>query len=414
MLIYAILSTILFIFVIAPIYLLVACFRHDLFIRLTGFLKIFSIKKIEGKTIMFHGVSVGEIIALEDLVKRASKELTEYKIIVTAGTNTGKELAESKFKDIAYQVLYFPPDFPPFITLFLNKIHPEKVIIAETEIWPNFSYMVSKRNIPLFIINGRISDHSFKYYKHLAFFFKMIFDNTYTKILTQSEMDRQKFIKMGASPDTCEVMGNLKFDIEGKIPDDMEFDKADCKVILAGSTHKGEDEIVLNTFGNVHNKHKNTKLLLAPRHLTRLDEVTTLVEKTGYKYGYYSKGDSFRDKDIIILDVIGKLAKLYYFCDIAFIGGSFNKTGGHNPLEAAIYNKPVLSGPEISNFRGIYAILTEKKAGKIVNSQKDFENETLKLLEDKDYYDNVCKNCSKAFEQNKGAIDFVINKIKNS
>ena len=414
MLIYAILSTIIFIIFIAPLYIIAACFRHDLFVRLLGFLKIFKLKKIDGKTIMFHGVSVGEIIALEDLVKRASKELTEYKIIITAGTNTGKELAESKFKDIAHQVLYFPPDFPPFISVFLNKIHPEKVIIAETEIWPNFSYMVSKRNIPLFIINGRISDHSFKYYKHLSAFFRMIFDKTYTKILTQSEADKQKFLKMGASPETCEVMGNLKFDIEGKIPDDIEFDKYDNKMILAGSTHKGEDEIVLSTFDKVHKKHHNTKLLLAPRHLTRLNDVTSLVEKTGYSFGYYSKGDSFKEKDIIILDVIGKLAKLYYFCDIAFIGGSFSKTGGHNPLEAAIFNKPVISGPTISNFRGIYAVLTEKHAGKIVNTQQEFEEELLKLLEDNDYYTETSNNCHKTFEQNRGAIDFVINKIKNS
>ena len=414
MLIYAILSTIIFVIIILPLYLVASCFRHDLFTRLIGFLKIFKLKTIEGKTLMFHGVSVGEIIALEDLVKRASKELPEHKIVVTAGTNTGKELAESKFKGVAHQVLYFPPDFPPFINIFLDKIHPEKVIIAETEIWPNFSYMVSNRNIPLFIINGRISDHSFKYYKHLSPFFRMIFDKTYTKILTQSESDKQKFLKMGASPETCEVMGNLKFDIEGKIPDDIKFDKADSKIILAGSTHKGEDEIVLKTFDNIHNKHTNTKLLLAPRHLTRLDDVASLVEKTGYKFGYYSKEDNFRDNDIIILDVIGKLAKLYYFCDIAFIGGSFSKTGGHNPLEAAIFNKPVISGPTISNFRGIYAALTEKQAGKVVNSQEEFEQELFKLLEDNDYYTQVCNNCSKAFEQNRGAIDFVINKIKNA
>ena len=414
MLIFAILSSIIFVFVVMPVYVLAACFRHDLFVRLLGFLKIFTIKKIEDKTVMFHGVSVGEIIALEDLIKKASKELPDYKIIVTAGTNTGKELAESKFKNIAHKVLYFPPDFPPFISIFLNKIHPEKVIIAETEIWPNFSYMVSKRNIPLFIINGRISDHSFRYYKHLTFFFRMIFDKTYTKILTQSETDKQKFLKMGASPETCEVMGNLKFDIEGKIPEDIEFDKAECKVILAGSTHKGEDEIVLTTFDNIHKKHQNTKLLLAPRHLTRLDEVTNLAEKTGYNFGFYSKNDTFKDKDIIILDVIGKLAQLYYFCDIAFIGGSFSKTGGHNPLEAAIFNKPVISGPAISNFRGIYAVLTEKHAGKVVSTQSEFEQEVLKLLEDNEYYTNICNNCHKAFEQNRGAIDFVINKIKNS
>jgi len=177
------------------------------------------------RVIMFHGVSVGEIIAIEDLVKKVHSELPDYKIVVTAGTNTGKELAESKFKDIAEKVLYFPPDFLPFINEFLKKIHPEAVVIAETEIWPNFSYMVSSKNIPLFIINGRISDHSFKYYKHLSAFFGAIFDKTYTKILAQSELDRQKFIKMGANQKICEVMGNLKFDIQKKLPEDVQVDK---------------------------------------------------------------------------------------------------------------------------------------------------------------------------------------------
>ena len=414
MFIYYILSTIIFVVIICPIYFLVALFRHDLFSRFFGFAKVFKLPKIDGKTIMFHGVSVGEIIAIEDLVKKAHLELPDYKIVVTAGTNTGKELAESKFKDIAEQVLYFPPDFPPFINAFLNKIHPEVVIIAETEIWPNFSYMVSRRNIPLFIINGRISDHSFKYYKHMSFFFGAIFDKTYTKILTQSEMDRQKFLTMGASPNTCEVMGNLKFDISGNIPDEIMIEKFDNKLMIAGSTHRGEDEIVLKVFDDVHKKHNNFKLLLAPRHLTRLDNVTELVKNTGYKFGYYSKGDNFKDCDIIILDVIGKLAKLYYFCDFAFIGGSFNKTGGHNPLEASIYNKPVISGPTISNFRGIYSALTTFNAGKIVKTETEFEQEILKLLEDNEYYNYVCSNCQKAFEQNRGAISFVVNKIKTA
>ena len=111
--------------------------------------------------------------------------------------------------------------------------------------------------------------------------------------------------------------------------------------------------------------------------------------------------------------MIGKLSKLYYFCDIAFLGGSFNKTGGHNPLEASIYNKPVISGPTISNFRGIYSALTTFNAGKVVKNPEEFETEIFKLLEDNEYYNSVCQNCQKAFEQNRGAINFVINKIKN-
>ena len=189
--------------------------------------------------------------------------------------------------------------------------------------------------------------------------------------------------------------------------------KGNNRIIIAGSTHKGEDEIVLNSFANLKSKFSDIKLLLAPRHLTRLSEVKNLVEKTNLKYGQRSQNATFQDNDIIILDTMGELSKMYQICDFAFIGGSFNKTGGHNPLEAIVYNKPAITGPSIHNFRDIYWILSKTKAGKIVKTPKELTKYMEKLLSDKEFYTQACEDCKNIFNSQQGALEIVINRLKN-
>ena len=205
-------------------------------------------------------------------------------------------------------------------------------------------------------------------------------------------------------------MKNLKFDVK-KVP--AEFDFGDGRIIVAGSTHKGEDEIILKAFSELKKEFPDIKLLLAPRHLTRENEVKTLVEKTGLPYGLRSNGDKFDKNDIIILNTLGELSKVYQICDFAFIGGSFNKTGGHNPLEAVVYEKPAISGPSIHNFKDIYWLLTRSNAGKIVNNQTELTDYMHKLLADKEFYKQACADCKTIFEEQQGALEFVINHLKS-
>ncbi|HIS82183.1 TPA: 3-deoxy-D-manno-octulosonic acid transferase [Candidatus Scatenecus faecavium] len=362
------------------------------------------------KVIMLHGVSVGEIIALENLTKKIKETFPDYKIVITTGTKTGQDIAHKKYAEIADFITYFPFDIPFAVNSFLNKVRPSVVLIAETELWPNFAYYCKKKNIPLFVINGRISDSTFNAYKRLKFFFKHILSN-YTGLFTQSIEDRDKLIAIGANPQTTEFMGNLKFDIK-KLDVSIDIGKGENKLIIAGSTHKGEDEIVLEAFKNVKQKVRNPKLLLASRHLERIPDIVELVKSTGLSYGFRSKGDTFAEKDIILLDTMGELGKMYAICDFAFIGGSFNKTGGHNPLEAAVYNKPVITGPCIHNFKDIYGILTHTNAGKLVKTPQELESHMLKLLTDKEFYKSAQNDCFKVFESQKGALDFVIGKLR--
>ncbi len=407
--IYSIISTFLFILVL-PFWYIISRFNQKLGYGFKEKLGFGLGKPLEKKSIVFYGVSVGEVLALQNLIKKTKKEFATHNIVIATGTKTGQETAQKKLGDIADYITYFPFDFPFCINSFLNKTNPDVVIVAETELWPNFAYVMKKRNIPLYIVNGRMSDRTYGSYKKLSFFFAPILKK-YTKILTQSESDNNKLISIGANPDTTRVMGNLKFDIGVSLEGFTPIEKSpDDKIIIAGSTHSGEDEIILSAFMKV--RQDNIKLLIAPRHPERNNAVFELCKKTGLKVGKRSNKDNFTDYQIILLDTLGELGKMYSICDFAFIGGSFNKTGGHNPLEASIFNKPVISGPSTHNFKDIYAIITRTKAGTIVKNSDELIKQMQKLLNDKNYYEQACSDCELVFNQNRGALDVVIEELK--
>ena len=403
--IYGFLSTILFILIL-PFWLIAGLFKHKLIAGFREKCGYFDTPKLEN-SIVFYGVSVGEINALENLIKRA-KGTFNNPIVVCTGTVTGQEIAKKKLGEIADFITYFPYDFPFCIGHFLNKVNPKVVIVAETELWPNFARLVRNRGINLMIINGRISDRTYNSYKKLSFFFKPILQN-YTKILTQSNRDNEKLIFIGANPETTMVMGNLKFDIAKK---DCDFELGNGRIIIAGSTHAGEDELFIPVFTELKKDFEDIKLLVAPRHPERQNAVKKLIEATGLNWGLRSNNDRFDDKDIIMLDTMGELGKAYALCHFAFIGGSFNKTGGHNPLEATVFEKPTISGPCVSNFKDIYALLTQSGASKIVTTAEELKEYMRKLLSDNEFYKKCCEDCKTAFTENKGALDYVINELK--
>lgn len=362
------------------------------------------------KTIMIHGVSVGEIVSLEKLFKRVKLIFPDCNLVITTGTKTGQEIAKKKAGNLADFITYFPLDIPSSVKSFLDKINPDVILITETEIWPVFAYEAAKENIPLYIINGRMSDESYKSYEALKPFFKNVL-SLYSGIFTQSEIDKMRLINCGANEKKVEVMKNLKFDVD-KFEVNLDLNKGSSKVLIAGSTHRGEDEIVLETFKKLKEKNIDVKLLLAPRHITRCGGVEELIKKFNFSYNLYSKNPSFENVDILLLNVMGELAKLYAISDIAFIGGSFNNTGGHNPLEAIIFNKPVISGPSIKNFRDIYAILSTNSSAKVVKNKEEFFEYLYKLLTDDEFYKKASKDTKTIFDNQQGALEFVIEKLK--
>ncbi len=369
-------------------------------------------------TIWFHAVSVGETNAIETLVFKTKEKFPNHNIAITTVTKTGQELAQKKFAQIADIITYFPYDFDFSVKNAIKAINPQVVIIAETEIWPNFSKELNKKNIPLLLVNGRISPNSYKNYKKFSFIFKNILKN-YSSILMQTQEDKKRIIDIGAGSSIVEVMGNLKFDIEPALDKEAisslkdSFCLDDNKLIIAGSTHKGEDEIILNSYKSLkEDSFKNLKMLLAPRHPERLNQVKNLLEASGFSYGLRSVNDTFKNNDIILVDTMGELSNLYAISNVAFIGGSFSNTGGHNPLEPAIYGVPTVSGPTVFNFKDIFKYMTELKAAFIANNQSELTNQLKELLTNQELYLQAEKACIDIFKHNKGALNYCLNCIK--
>ena len=367
-------------------------------------------------TTVFHAVSVGEVNAVKELIKEYRNKHPEKNLIITTTTKTGQETAKKALSQYAEKITYFPYDFFFSVKSFFNTFKPETVIIAETEIWPCFITIAKSNGIKVYTVNGRISPHSYKGYKKIKILLSNIL-NKYEKIFMQTKDDAKRMVEIGASSDKVEVMGNLKFDITPnlsveeikKYKDELKADN--YRIFVGASTHHGEDGIVLNAFKSVKDKHNDAKLLIAPRHPERYNEVINLLEQSGYKWGKRSNKDNFEDYDIILLDTMGELSKLFSVSYIAFIGGSFSQTGGHNPLEANIWNKPVISGNCTFNFKDVYQIATEKKCAVVVNSENEFIQELLSFYDNAEKYNTFSINAKNMFDENRGAISFVLNKI---
>lgn len=410
-----IVASIAFLPVIVLALILVPKFRAGFWTKL-GFYRNIKLDK-EKDTIFFHAVSVGEVNAIETLVKKTRENFPLSNIVLSTTTKTGQEIAQKKLATTVDVITYFPFDFFFSVLSFLNTVKPDKIIIAETEIWPDFVYLAKRRNIPVYIVNGRLSPHSYKGYKRFKFFFKPILDQ-YQGIFMQTKADVDRIIDVGAKADITRFMGNLKFDIAPSMNSKEITELAQSlklngsKMIVAASTHKGEDEIVLKSFSDLKKEYPELKLLLAPRHPERYDSVEQLLKKSSFSYGRRSKGDTFENNDIIMLDTMGELMKMFSICHLAFIGGSFSSTGGHNPLEANIWGKPVVSGDCVFNFKDIYEFLTKSDAAKLSSNNDELTADMRKLLSDKKFYHKACEDTQKIFNENKGAVKFVINELK--
>ena len=392
-------------------------FRAGFFTKL-GFYKNFNLDKNK-QTIFFHAVSVGEVNAIEALVKKTRENFPDANIVLSTTTKTGQEIANKKLGKTVNAVTYFPFDFFFSVNSFLNAVKPDKIIIAETEIWPDFVYLANRRDIPVYIVNGRLSPNSYKGYKRFSFFFKRVL-SLYKGIFMQTKGDVDRILDVGANPEITKCMGNLKFDIKPNLDSEQITQLAQtlklngARMIVAASTHKGEDEIVVNAFKDLKQKFSDIKLMIAPRHPERYAKVTELLENSGFKFGKRSSNDTFENNDIIMLDTMGELMKMFSICHFAFIGGSFSSTGGHNPLEANIWGKPVLSGDCVFNFKDIYAFLTKTNAAKLSKTESELKDDMFRLLSDHDFYKQACEDTHKIFAENSGAVDFVINVLKQS
>ena len=376
-----------------PIYLFKGKFHRQFFRRL-GILP----KGLElNRPIWIHAVSVGEVMLIKGLLQNLRQEFPGKRFVISTVTPTGNKIAQ-RIGSTSDFITYLPLDFSFTINYILDKIKPSLFIIAETELWPNLISGLYKRNIPVVIINGRISDGSFRGYLMLKFLLRPIL-NKISMFCVQTEVDCQRLMRLGVSETKIRVTGNMKFDALSEPVKGADYKrklglKPEERLLVAASTHPGEEEIILSAYKSLLFEFCDLRFLIAPRHPERAKEIEKLVLKNGFNRGR---------RDVFILDTVGELISYYAVSDIVFVGGSLVKKGGHNILEPAALGKPVLFGPHMFNFRDIAALFLQKKAGILVHNGQELTEKIKYLLNNLLEKNQICNAAKQVISENQGA-----------
>jgi len=324
--------------------------------------------------IWIHCVSVGETQAARPLVQGLRQRFPDHSIAISTITLTGQNLARKIFKDDAEKVFYFPFDWRCVARRTLKAINPAVVLLMETELWPGFLRECKARQIPVAIVNGRLSEQSFRHYRWIKSFMSRVLSSISLAIM-QTDSDAARLRKLGMDAEKTFVSGNMKFDA-GTVPvnDSLsaEFRErfkltGDGPLILAASTHAPEEVIILNTLRQVISRSESKpRLIIAPRHPERFSEVADLLKASGLRWTRRTAlaDPSDRQADVVLLDSIGELQSIYSLASIVFVGGSIAKTGGHNILEPAAIGAAVITGPHTYNFQ--FVVETFVDAGAII------------------------------------------------
>ena len=321
--------------------------------------------------IWVHAVSVGELIAVSELITELTRRFPGYRVVISTTTTAGQTLARSRFG--RNSVFYFPLDFQFAIRPYLQILRPELIVIAETEFWPNFLRLAHQSGARIAIVNARISDRSWPGYRRFRRFWVRVLQPV-DIFLTQTEEDRRRLADIGAPVERSQVSGNLKFDVSLPPPTAIvsslrsAFQQAQAgPVLVCGSTVDGEEPLLLRAFENVLASHPRAVMVLAPRRLERFDEVAQLLQQLGIRFWRRSlwSGDPIAG-GVLLIDSIGELASLYALGDVAFVGGSLVPRGGHNIIEPARHGVPIVVGNHTENFREIVGLFQSRDAIRVV------------------------------------------------
>jgi 3-deoxy-D-manno-octulosonic-acid transferase len=350
-----------------------------------------------------HAVSVGEALAARPVVAEILRQRPGTSIVFTTTTLTGQAQARRSYPDAI--VTYFPFDFAFAVRKFLDHHKPRVFATMETEIWPNVTRIARSRGLRLLLANGRISDRSLPRYRA----FRRIVGSVlakYDRILAREERDRQRFVAIGARPEAVEVSGNVKFDYE---PDDAPLDVASRlesliggrKVLVLGSTMQGEDEAFLPEIEGFIAEH-NAFVIIAPRKPERFELVAGLLATSSLRF---MRRSAMNDDaaEVLLLDTLGELAKIYRYATFAFIGGTLVPIGGHNPIEPAAHGVPVCFGPSMSNFREIAQVFLRNEAAAEIRSAAEAVELAAEMFENEDLQRAWGSRARDAVLQNRGA-----------
>ena len=362
-------------------------------------LGFYKIKSYEN-TIWFHAVSLGEVISSQKIVK---KLLKDNKVILSVSTPTGLREAKRIYGQNLL-VVYAPWDFSIFVKSFLNKFRPKALILFETEIWPSMIHACWKNNIPVILSNARLSESSYKKYEFISVFINSTL-NKLSLILVQSHEHASRFKALGINNDIIFKVGSTKFDLES----DNKFETSDINLchdfILAASTHKGEDELIISSYLKLKEEFKDLKLVLVPRHPERANTIKDILKRKNMDSEISSDIKFNLNKhDVVVINATGLLNILYKRAKVSFIGGSlFSKYGGHNIIEPAFHKSPFIVGPHMKNFEDVLSLFLKKDACIQLKSPEQLHDAFKKLLNNDELRTHMIDNAIRVVSENKGS-----------
>jgi 3-deoxy-D-manno-octulosonic-acid transferase len=374
----------------------------------------------ESVDIWVHAVSVGEVVAALPFLKALKKNLPDLKVLLSTTTYTGQKVASDKFTG-ADRLMYMPWDTGVCVKRAVRALRPGIFIAVETELWPALFYELKKAGTEIVVLNGRLSYKSFRGYMRIRPFIKRVL-SLVRYFYMQSKSDVDRIVMIGAEPEKVVLMGNFKFDAEFKTTGDdagwLRMFKG--RLMVAGSTHRGEEEMVIDAYEKIRELINDLNLVLAPRHPERFTEVEEILRQKNLKFCRRSEikdgisTDLFkRDLPcIILLDTIGELSQVYAKADVAFVGGSLQPFGGHNILEPAYWGKPVVFGPFMDNFP-ISSDFLRKDAAVEVKGTDDMASSVMDILNNREKARSMGEKARTIVRENKGAVEKALKLVED-
>jgi 3-deoxy-D-manno-octulosonic-acid transferase len=336
--------------------------------------------------IWVHALSVGEVASSRNLVQELRRSYPQGILVFSAATRAGESFARSTLAEQVDCFAPFPFDLLVSVKRLISWVKPDLFVLVETDFWPNFLRELNRRNIPALLVNGRASDYSFARYSRFRWFFRPLF-NSFQTLAMQTKQDANSMQQLGVDPARLVVLGNLKYDaalpgssVKAGLDREALRIPAQALVWVAGSTHKGEEEIIFNAFQRAARSCTNLFLIVAPRNVERGAELAAMAAKRGLSTCRRSLGGA--GGAVLILDTLGELSSVYALCDVAFVGGSLVPQRGHNPLEPAVYGKPVLFGPFMEDFAEISRDLLAVGGARQVHDEEELHAGLSFLLND--------------------------------
>jgi 3-deoxy-D-manno-octulosonic-acid transferase len=357
--------------------------------------------------VWIQAVSVGEVEVARRLVAELGQQASDLPVLLTSTTATGLALARRTLGD-RFSLLPCPFDLPGPVKRLLDTAQPQALVLVETELWPELLYQAGKRSIPVAVINARLSPGSYSRYRRVRRLLKPLLAPV-SLVLARSEADAGFFAELGIPEEKIRVSGNIKYDLQ---PDPMPLPwreqalaaAGERPIVVAGSTMEGEEEAVLAAIEHLDLDWSRLFLVLAPRHPERFDTVASMLDERGISYQRRSCIES-GPADLLLLDTIGELGRAYSLASVAFIGGSMVPTGGHNPLEPAVWEVPVLTGPHVHNFQEVYDELLAEQGARIVVSAEELAAALDHWLADRAAAEAAGAAALRVVKQNRGATE---------